>query len=652
MSNEFKPYVPEKTDMKEFTFKAVFLGLIMAVVLGAANSYLGLRVGMTVAATFPAAVVAMAALRIFKGTVLEENMARTIASVGEALVAGAIFTIPAFVMAGVWTEIRYFESSILMLIGGILGVLFVTISRRALISETDLPFPESVACAEIIKAGQSGGSGAKYVFSSMGLSALIQFFKSSSGLQIFGESYSKVIELAKAQIDTGLNFGKDLVYKSALYIHTPAASPAILGVGYIVGPRLGALVFSGGVFAWFFLVPLALLCNTELCAAAEAANADWMTIGFNVWKSMIRPLAVGAMVVGAFYTLFNLRKPLIDGISRSIKDLKASAGSKEESKRFDKDLKINYVVGGIAVLIIPLIFLYNYYTKNIGGAILAAIVMAIAGFLFAAIAGYLVGLIGSSNNPISGLTLSTLLIAALLMVAIGLTGQPGIAAVLGIAAVVCCISGIGGDMMQDLKVGHILGGTPWKMELGELIGVTVTAFVLAIPISLLHETTAGGIGGAELPAPQAGLMALMAKGIVGGEMAWSLVIIGMLFAVALILLNTPSVMIIAVGMYLPFSITATIFVGGIIKWVIDLILEKRKIGKEGKQLAENTGILLASGLVAGESLMGILLAVFVALGISLPNISENAFGGIVVFGLLAYILIYYPLKSIKDAKSS
>jgi putative OPT family oligopeptide transporter len=652
MSNDFKPYVPVETDMKEFTFKAVFLGLIMAVVLGAANSYLGLRVGMTVAATFPAAVVAMAALRIFKGSVLEENIARTIASVGEALVAGAIFTIPAFVMAGVWDEIRYFESSILMLVGGILGVLFVTVSRRALISETELPFPESVACSEIIKAGQTGGTGAKFVFSAMGLSALIQLFKSSSGLQLFSESFSKAFQMGKAHITTGLEVGKDLVYKSAIYLHTPAASPAILGVGYIVGPRLGALAFAGGVFAWFFLVPLALLFNTDLTAAVDAAQLDWLTVGVKVWKSMIRPLAVGAMVVGSFYTLFKLRKPLTTGIGRAFKDMKASAGSAEASSRIDKDIKISYIIGGIVILIIPLIFLYNYYTKNLGGALLAALVMAVAGFLFAAIAGYLVGLIGSSNNPISGLTLSTLLIAAILMVSIGLTGDPGIAAVLGVAAVVCCVAGIGGDMIQDLKVGHILGGTPWKMELGELIGVAVTAFVLAIPIALLHNNTPGGIGGAELPAPQAGLMALMAKGIVGGEMAWSLIIIGMFFAVALILLNTPSVMIIAVGMYLPFNITCTIFLGGIVKWVLQKIIEKKKVDEAGKQVVENAGVLLASGMVAGESLMGILLALFIATGLKIPTISDNPLGGILVFAILAFVLLYYPVKSLRNAKSS
>ncbi len=498
---QHQPYVPATKDMAELTIKAVLLGCIMAVVLGAANAYLGMKAGLTVAATFPAAVVAMAVLRIFGGTILEENLARTTASVGEALVAGAIFTLPAFILTGAWDNLRYFPSTVIMMIGGILGVLFVIILRRTLVVESDLVFPESIAAAEIVKAGQGGQTGASYLF----------------------------------------------------------------GVGFIVGTRISAVLFCGALLGWLFLVPLSLFANPSIINAMGPTDT-MMDVATDIWLRQVRPLAVGTMIVAAFYTLFKLRGSLTAGISRAFRDFDVKGADASKTARTEIDLNFKRVFVGIAVLTVPMFFLYNAFAKSVAAALVLTIVMVVLGFLFSAVAGYLVGLIGSSNNPISGLTLSALLISAVLMVAMRVTGGSGVAAVLAVAGVVCCAAGVAGDMIQDLKVGHLLGGTPWRMEVGEIIGVICAAAILALPLQALHAVYT--IGSADLPAPQAGLMALLAEGIVGGDMAWPLVIVGMILAFCLILIGAPSPMLIAVGMYLPFYSTAAIFVGGLIKWLL------------------------------------------------------------------------------------
>lgn len=660
-NEDFKPYVPAETNLLEFTFKAILVGVIFSVVLGAANAYLGLKAGMTVAATFPAAVIAMAILRIFKGSILEENITRTTAAVGEALVAGAIFTIPAFVISGVRGKFIYWEGTLLMLIGGVLGVLFVIFIRRILIEDRELPFPESVACTEIVKAGQKGQTGAKYVFGALGLAAFIELLKNSKGIQLFRESTQSFFHFARSKIQMltvdGAQLGEPANYTGGLFLRSPAASPALIGVGYIIGPRLAAIVFSGGVFGWLLLVPLLLFINGDLQQLTQLTvggqPVDWITISNSVWFSQVRPLAVGAMLVGALYTLFRMRKSLTTGIARAFRDMKRVGKGGAAVNRLQQDLPYKGVLITIGLLVIPIAVIYYYFCHSIGGAILAAVVMTIAGFLFAAVAGYLVGTIGSSNNPISGLTLSTLIIAALLMVLIGVKGSWGIAAVLGVAAVVCCSSGVAGDIMQDLKVGYFLGGTPWKMELACIIGVIVAALVMMLPITILHQgyIDTGGIGGADLPAPQASLMAMLSKGIVGGEMAWPLVLVGIMFSIGLIAIRAPSPMLIAVGMYLPFQTTATIFIGGIIKFVVERIMERRRLGKEERERVENTGILLASGFIAGEALMGILLAALVLANIKLISIYTSAWPGLVVFALLAYILITVPLRVLKVGTS-
>ena len=641
----FTPFVPEETSLPELTIRAVVLGVLMALVLGAANAYLGMKVGLTVAATFPAAVVAMAALRMLGGSVLEENISRTTASVGEALVAGAIFTIPAFVISGVWDELRYWESTAIMLVGGLLGVLFIIVLRRTMVVEADLPFPESVAAAELVKAGQGGQTGAKYVFQAMGMAGLWELVKNSNGVQLVSASATTFVNLGRSTIDM---LGQQVSYLGGFILQSPAASPALVGVGFIVGPSISSTLFAGAVLGWLLLVPLGLFLNPQM--AAEATDtAALINLSTEIWLKQVRPLAVGTMIVAAFYTLFKLRTPLILGIGRAFSDIQKARSGSESPTRLNLDLDFTKVGISILLLCVPLLGLYYFFTQDLVGAVVLTIVMVILGFLFSAVAGYLVGLLGSSNNPISGLTLSTLLIVAILMVALGVTGPSGILGVLGVAGVVCCACGIAGDMLQDLKVGHILGGTPWKMEVGEIIGVVVAAMVLIWPMIVMDQVYE--IGSLELPAPQAGLMALMARGIVGGEMAWPLVITGMFLALGLILINSPSPMLIAVGMYLPFSSTSAIFVGGLMAWMLSRTLTTRGESDATVTRATNTGVLLSSGFIAGEALMAVVLA-FVVMGGRyydieqvLPSFAQSALFGALVFVALYYMLVNVPLKA-------
>ena len=642
------PFVPEETDLPELTVRAVVLGVLMALVLGAANAYLGMRAGLTVAATFPAAVVAMAALRMLGGSVLEENISRTTASVGEALVAGAIFTIPAFVISGVWDELRYWESTAIMLVGGLLGVLFIIVLRRTMVVEADLPFPESVAAAELVKAGQGGQTGAKHVFQAMGLAGAWELIKNSNGIQIVSSSKEWFVSLGRSTIDM---LGQQVSYVGGFILQSPAASPALVGVGFIVGPAISSTLFAGAVLGWLLLVPLGLFLNPQMAAEATGSTA-LIELSTEVWLKQVRPLAVGTMIVAAFYTLFKLRTSLVEGIGRAFTDIKTAQQGSDGVVRLDLDLDFTKVGLSIAALSVPVLALYWFFSQSLAGAIVLTIVMTILGFLFAAVAGYLVGLLGSSNNPISGLTLSTLLIAAILMVGMGVTGPGGILGVLGVAGVVCCAAGIAGDMLQDLKVGHILGGTPWKMEVGEIIGVVVAAMVLIWPMIAMDQVYE--IGSAELPAPQAGLMALMARGIVGGEMAWPLVVTGMFLAIGLILINSPSPMLIAVGMYLPFSSTSAIFVGGLIAWMLSRRLIARAASETAVTRATNTGVLLSSGFIAGEALMAVLLA-FVVLGGSafgidqvLPSFMQSTLLGALVFVLLYHMLVNVPLRASEE----
>lgn len=652
---KFQSYVPPTMKMSEFTLRAILLGLLMTVVLGAANMYLGLRAGMTIAATYPAAVIGMAILRLMKGSILEENMARTIGSIGESVAAGAVFTIPAFVLAGVWpvfdVKNGYLKSVALMAVGGMLGILFVTLLRRVMVEDPELPFPESVAASEIHKAGQQGAKAAKILFANMGIGAVVYFL---GAINVFAASKDFVISVGKLGLSKVALLkapGSPTVAAGSMSTFSaPAISPAYLGVGYIIGPRLGALNFAGGVFAWGLLVPLlSFFLGPQLAANATSAG-DWAAVAGAIWFHIVRPIAVGGMLVGASFTLFRMRKSLWLGIKRAVADLKKSAAGHEAADRTERDLSSKVVFLGLAAVLACMIALYFYFTHVIGAAVVAAIVMIILGFFFAAVSGNLVGMIGSSNNPISGLTLCTLVIAALLMVAMGLRGGAGIAAVLGVAAVVCVSSAVAGEMLQDLKVGHILGGTPARMQIGDMFGIVVSSLVLFFPLMWLHQ--AYTFGTKELSAPQAGLMASLAKGIVGGDMAWPLVIVGIMMGFGLILIEVKSPMLFSVGMYLPLETTFAIFVGGLFRWGTDKFRDRAGLNDAQKARVENAGVLTASGLIAGEALCGLVVAGFRAAEKSkghaiLPDLTWVGTAGmaVVVLIALAVLMIKLPLAN-------
>jgi putative OPT family oligopeptide transporter len=433
----------------------------------------------------------------------------------------------------------------------------------------------------------------------------------------------------------------------------PAISPAYLGVGYIIGPRLASLNFSGGVVAWGLLVPLIMYFLGPQFAANPGADGtvQWAAIAGRVWYDIVRPIAVGGMLVGACYTLFRMRKNLVNGLKRSVADLKKAGAQAQAVDRTEVDLNIRVVLLGLAATFAAMIAMYLYFTGSAVAAAVAAVVMIVLGFFFAAVSGNLVGVIGSSNNPISGLTLSTVIIAALLMVLLGVTGMTGVAAVLGVAAVICVSSAVAGEMLQDLKVGHILGGTPRSMQIGDFIGVALASLLLYFPLYLLHigniKDGGTGFGHAALAAPQAGLMATLSQGIVGGNMAWPLVIVGMMMGFALIMVQVRSPMLFAVGMYLPLETTFAIFAGGVIRWATDSMRDRRGFNEAQKARIENAGVLTASGLIAGEALMGLVKAGFSAAERPLPAIFDQPpfVMSLLALAILAFLLIRTPLAN-------
>jgi len=641
---QFKPLVPAESKVKEFTPRALVLGVILAAFMGAANAYLGLKAGMTIAATYTTAVVGMAVIKGFKGTLLEENFARTVGSIGGNIASGAIFTLPALFIAGIWlpflTPGHYLVSTVILVLGGVLGIMFVTVTRRILISEKDLPFPESTAAAEIHKAGQKGAKGTGHLLSGMGLGA---FLTCLTEFKVVGAKWQQVLGVGKG----------------SLLLRGPETSPAFLGVGYIIGPKLAGINFSGGVLAWGLLAPaLAFFLNYNNLGAV----GDWGGEIARVWKDYVRLIAIGGMLVGAFYTLLKMRKNLAQGISRSLSTLTRSReGASSELARTDRDIHIQWSLTVIVLVAVMVFFVFNRYAHNIPAALVAALLMLLLGFVFAAVSGYLVGIIGVSSNPTSGLTVSVLIVVAFAMVLMGLGGGSGIAAVLIIAAFTCVSVSVAGEMMQDLKAGHILGGTPWKMQLGDVFGVTSAALVMFLVLSVLHlgniKQTVGlkleqmekegiseivydgshpavaagtyalediramipekqnevlkanaGFGGEKIPAPQASLMAVVAKGIMERQTDWILILVGVFMGLAFILMQVRSPMLIAVGMYLPIETSFAIFLGGAFKGLLENRIQRRKLDGPGKDAVTNTGTLLASGLIAGEALIGILFA--------------------------------------------
>jgi putative OPT family oligopeptide transporter len=656
------PFVPEGMQMKEFTLRAMLLGLVLTVVLGAANAYLGLRAGITIAATYPAAVIAMAVLRAWKGSLLEENIARTAGSIGESVAAGAIFTIPAFLLAKAWTSFRpadaYWKSTALIMVGSILGVLFISLVRRVMVEDPELPFPESVAASEIHKAGQRGAQAAKYLFWNIGVGGVV-YMLGRFGLFAADQDFHPTVgTLGHSQVRLGTTGGSTVLPAGGTSMFAaPSVSPAYLGVGYIIGLRLASLQFAGGVLAWGLMVPvLIFFLGPQVKQYLPADTPDnWAAIAAGVWRFIVRPIAVGGMLVGAAYTLFNMRKSLTAGLGKAFSDLRQTADQRAKLSRTEQYMSSKVVFGLIALMFVLMCVLYVHISGLVWPAILAAVVMLIVGFFFATVSGNLVGFIGSSNNPISGLTLSTLLIAALLMVALGVSGNAGVAAVLGVAAVVCVSSAVAGELLQDFKVGYILGGTPRKIQMAELIAVVVASLVMYWPLMLLHEANirAGGIGfgDRQLSAPQAGLMATLAMGIVGGNMPWPLVVVGIFMGIALIMMQVKSPMLVAVGMYLPFETTFAIFLGGVFRSLGDWVAKRRGFNAAQMARVDNAGVLIASGLIAGEAILGLIWAALqFAPAWARPQFFKEPsyLAGLVVMLGLAALMIRLPLTSAGD----
>ena len=706
-----QPFVPSDQNLKEFSFRAILIGLVLCIVLGAANAYLGLRAGMTIAATYPAAVIGMALIKVLKGTILEENIARTVGSIGESVAAGAIFTLPAFVISGLWprffTPGHYLTSGLIMFCGGLLGIMFVALLRRVMVEDAELPYPESVAASEIHKAGQGGSSGTSFLFGAMGLGGLIQVLNS---LSLYATTWVKWLPFNA----TGFKLlkGKTAAAQGGLVLTNPGISPAFMGVGYIIGPKLAGLTFSGGVMAWGLLVPI-ITYFLAPGLGLENPNADeWIALSRLVFGGIVKPIAIGGMLVGSGFTLFKMRNSLITGLKRSVADVKKAASSDGHVvDRINQDLKFTWILMGIAAAgVITAAIAMTIFGTGFLVAVVAGLLAIILGFFFAAVSGYLVGIIGSSNNPMSGLTLTALVVTALVMVILGVKGNPGIAAVRRIAAIVCVSSGVAGDMLQDLKVGHILGGTPWRMELGDIFGVVLAAGMLFLPLAMLHiadiNTAAGkeirarkeaqvqvvtyehdgsptavakaqalglqagadytlaqveamgpdaqnevlklkaGFGSAELPAPQAGLMADLSRGIVEGRMQWALIIVGMFMGLAFVLMQVKSPMMVSVGMYLPFSTTFAIFLGGCVKGIVELVGAKRGLTETQKAKVENAGVLVAAGLIAGEALIGLVFA-----GLAGAKVDFAVFKtpglfpiSLVILAVVSLVLVLWPLK--------
>jgi oligopeptide transporter, OPT family len=614
---------PEKNELREFTPLAIILGVIIAIVFGAANAYLGLRVGLTISASIPAAVISMGIVRkiLKRDSILENNLVQTIGSAGESLAAGAIFTLPAaFLWETEWGDshyISYLNILLLTLIGGILGVIFMIPLRRALIVKEDgvLPYPEGKACAEVLKAGEEGGQDSSVVFKGLGLAALYKFL--ANGLKIFPEEVSYEIS-AKNFAGTAVGFD---------------ALPALMGVGYIVGPNISAIMLSGGILAWFVLMPLLhAFGSTELTNLAPS----------DLWSNYIRYIGAGAVATGGIISLVKSLPMIVKSFKDSISDLK-SRDDNSNSDRLDTDISFKASIILIIISVI-LIFLMPFTPVNIVGAI----IIVIFGFFFATVSSRMVGIIGSSNNPVSGMSIATLLIATLILKATGLVGHDGMIAAISIGTIICVIAAIAGDCSQDLKTGYIVGASPKYQQIGEIIGVLASALAIGGILWILN--TSIGFGTKDLPAPQAVLMKMIVEGVMNGNLPWDLVFIGAAIAIMVELLGI-SVLPFAIGLYLPLNTSLGIMFGGVVR----LIVDKLKIDKKSKKDAETKGTLYSAGLIAGEGIMGIILAIFAIIpshGKTLAdaiNISDK-FSlpqevSIVLFLGLA-ILIYSKAKSV------
>ena len=626
-NKKFQPYIPADKVVPEFTLFSVIMGAILAVVFGAANAYLGLRIGTTISASIPAAVLSMGVIRfIFKrNSILENNMAQTVGSAGESLAAGAIFTIPALFMwasEGLTDMPSVLDIALIAGCGGILGVMMMIPLRNALIVQEHgtLGYPEGTACAQVLMAGEQGGSKAGSVFSGLGIGAAYKFI--ADGFKLFP---SEVDYSVKAYPGSG--FGVDVL-------------PALAGVGYICGPEVSAFMFSGGVLSWFVLMPLIVLFGSDLVIfPAEVPVAElWATGGtWGIWDSFIRYIGAGALMAGGFISLAKSLPTIVSTFAAASKSF-GKGGNR--TLRTEQDIPTPVIL--ISCLVIA-VFLWLY--PGIPVNFLGALVILVFGFFFSTVAARIVGSIGSSNTPVSGMTIATVMVASILLKLTGTIGTAGMVGAIAIGSVICVIVAISADCSQDLKTGFLLGATPRKQQVGEILGVVISAIAIGGTLHLLNS--AWGFGSEELAAPQAMMMKMIIEGVMEGNLPWTLVFIGAFIAVFVAVLGLP-VLPIAIGIYLPFHLSAGIMLGGVVRWLV----EKRKYAnKNAKEDAIQSGVLYASGLVAGEGLIGILLALFAVLGIN-PQLSfslGNA-GGLVGYGLLLATLYFIAVRGGKKSK--
>ena len=675
--DDFKSFIPASKQIPELTLKAIAVGLLLAVILGAANAYLGLYAGMTVSAVIPGAVMAFALLKPFKGTILEVNLGMMGAAAGEALAAGVIFTIPALVILGTWTEIHYVETTIIALLGGILGVLWMVPLRRALVIKTDLPFPEGVAVAAVLTTtvGEESSSSKKSSSSNVSgiwlvvgvlVAALLKF--SQVSLKAVGGAIHGIINIGKFNIGGGENSG---------YLYGGVAtSPALLGVGWIIGPKIASFIFVGGLLGWVILAPLIALATGLPTPGNEQQIADALALGngnfgigsqiwgfFEIWGNYIRYIGVGAMVVGGLYTIFKLRSNLASGIKEAIVGIKG--GQIATKERVDQDMNFKRVFLAIAVLAIPIFVVYGLISQLWAVSAIMAVFAILFAFIASAIAGYMAALLGSSNNPISGVTVSVLLITTLILLVFGISGAGAFGVAILIAAVICCAAAISGDVLQSMACGRMIGATPRNQQIAEMFGVIAAAPFLAIVIQALDK--AYGIGTPNLPAPQSFLMAGIVKGVLGGDMVWPFVIAGMVLAIVLILIDLP-VLPVAIGIYLPFTLAIPIFFGGAIRAITNGYMKKKFGSAEEEEVSDwelaikqtdvkpkekviRTGLLLTAGLIAGEALMGVIVAFMIISGINLAIFEyPPILPAILLWLFIAVLLAYVPLREIIGKK--
>lgn len=605
--------------IKELTPLSIGLGLLIGIIMTAANVYLGLYAGMTVSASIPAAVIAMGVLRgiLKKGCIFQSNIVQTMASAGESLAAGIIFTLPALVIVGAWQDFQFWPTTLIAISGGLLGIIFMIPLRRALIiEEKELTYPEGIACAIVLEEGSKGeGQGFATILKGLGIGAVFKFL--SSGAKLIQGSVEKAFFAGEKT----WFFGSDI-------------SPALLAVGYIVKLEVAILVFFGGVIGWFIGIPMIGL--TDELSHGTALDAAWQ-----LWSTQIRYLGVGAMLVGGIWSVFSVRK----GFSKGITEIRKSYQQKKHGQsveRTEQDMGLMSILVILGLNIVVMFGLYNFIIGDLGSSILTTIIMVMASFLFVAVSSYIVGLVGSSNNPVSGMTISALLGTASLFLVLGYNGQSAILSTLGVAAVVCCAVCTAGDCSQDLKTGVIVGATPRSQQLAQILGVIIPAFVIAPVLTLLHH--AYGIGDG-LKAPQATLFASITNALFGeGELPYKMVFIGILLGVAVLIIdfilqkkNAPCrlhLMPIAVGIYLPLTLVVPMMLGGLIRHQVD-----RK--RNNVEDSSDNGVLLGSGLIAGEAVMGVLIAIFLTLNIDFTTsiitggaremLSVLALGGILYY---------------------